>query len=54
VRGSGASTVTPADSIDALVRAWNFSRASSKVNFTSAEVKSRPSCHFTPERRVKR
>jgi len=31
----------------ALVRAWNFSNACSKVNFTSAEVKGTPSCHFT-------
>jgi len=40
--------------MDALVRAWNLRRISSKVNFTSAAVNGSPSCHFTPSRRRKR
>src|SRR5262245_51270569 len=48
VRSSGVSIAASTLPIDALVRAWNLSRTSSKLNLTSAEVKGVPSCHVTP------
>jgi hypothetical protein len=53
VLGSGVSIPSRMFSSPAFVRAWNLSRTSSKVNFTSAELNGCPSCQSTPCRSLK-